>query len=197
MYITCIYGNLNVRILCVCVSDCEDKGVTSSRLVACITTLFLFSKIRAQLMVKHAMTMQPYLTTKCNVRHMFEMKILFFSYLTDEQYRIEHQLLCCIMGPSSGSQMKTPVLKTFFLQLSFVLSCVFMLSFQTQNDFMVICNVAKILELVVPLMEHPSETFLTTMEEDLMKLIIKYGMTVCHVYAIFTSCSFCFKYKQY
>uniref|UniRef100_A0A3Q3KR17 Nipped-B protein n=1 Tax=Mastacembelus armatus TaxID=205130 RepID=A0A3Q3KR17_9TELE len=91
-----------------------NKGVNSTRLVACITTLYLFSKIRAQLMVKHAMTMQPYLTTKCN----------------------------------------------------------------TANDFMVICNVAKILELVVPLMEHPSETFLATIEEDLMKLIIKYGMTV-------------------
>ncbi|XP_036383992.1 nipped-B-like protein A isoform X2 [Megalops cyprinoides] len=95
-------------------ADSEHKGVNSTRLVACITTLYLFSKIRAQLMVKHAMTMQPYLTTKCN----------------------------------------------------------------TQSDFMVICNVAKILELVVPLMEHPSETFLTTIEEDLMKLIIKYGMTV-------------------
>uniref|UniRef100_A0A8C9S7Z3 Nipped-B protein n=1 Tax=Scleropages formosus TaxID=113540 RepID=A0A8C9S7Z3_SCLFO len=94
--------------------DSENKSVNSSRLVACITTLYLFSKIRAQLMVKHAMTMQPYLTTKCN----------------------------------------------------------------TQSDFMVICNVAKILELVVPLMEHPSETFLATIEEDLMKLIIKYGMTV-------------------
>lgn len=47
---------------------------------------------------------------------------------------------------------------------------------------MVICNVAKILELVVPLMEHPSETFLTTIEEDLMKLIIKYGMTVSHIH---------------
>uniref|UniRef100_A0A8C0B344 Nipped-B protein n=1 Tax=Buteo japonicus TaxID=224669 RepID=A0A8C0B344_9AVES len=94
-------------------SDSDNKGVNSGRLVACITTLFLFSKIRPQLMVKHAMTMQPYLTTKCS----------------------------------------------------------------TQNDFMVICNVAKILELVVPLMEHPSETFLATIEEDLMKLIIKYGMT--------------------
>lgn len=35
-------------------------------------------------------------------------------------------------------------------------------------------------------MEHPSETFLATIEEDLMKLIIKYGMTVSslvyHVY---------------
>ncbi|KAK7933795.1 hypothetical protein WMY93_004691 [Mugilogobius chulae] len=92
----------------------ENKGVNSQRLVACITTLYLFSKIRAQLMVKHAMTMQPYLTTKCN----------------------------------------------------------------TANDFMVICNVAKILELVIPLMDHPSETFLATIEEDLMKLIIKYGMTV-------------------
>ncbi|XP_018103571.1 NIPBL, cohesin loading factor L homeolog isoform X1 [Xenopus laevis] len=95
-------------------ADSDSKGVNSGRLVSCITTLFLFSKIRPQLMVKHAMTMQPYLTTKCS----------------------------------------------------------------TQNDFMVICNVAKILELVVPLMEHPSETFLATMEEDLMKLIIKYGMTV-------------------
>ncbi|CAB1318327.1 unnamed protein product, partial [Coregonus sp. 'balchen'] len=95
-------------------ADIENKGVNSNRLVSCITTLFLFSKNRAQLMVKHAMTMQPYLTTKCN----------------------------------------------------------------TQSDFMVICNVAKILELVIPLMEHPSETFLTTIEEDLMKLIIKYGMTV-------------------
>ncbi|XP_053146903.1 nipped-B-like protein isoform X3 [Hemicordylus capensis] len=95
-------------------ADSDNKGVNSSCLVACITTLFLFSKIRPQLMVKHAMTMQPYLTTKCS----------------------------------------------------------------TQNDFMVICNVAKILELVVPLMEHPSETFLATIEEDLMKLIIKYGMTV-------------------
>ncbi|XP_069043032.1 nipped-B-like protein A isoform X5 [Lepisosteus oculatus] len=95
-------------------ADSENKSVNSNRLVACITTLYLFSKIRAQLMVKHAMTMQPYLTTKCN----------------------------------------------------------------TQSDFMVICNVAKILELVVPLMEHPSETFLATIEEDLMKLIIKYGMTV-------------------
>ncbi|XP_036454156.1 nipped-B-like protein A [Colossoma macropomum] len=92
----------------------EHKSVNSTRLVACITTLYLFSKIRAQLMVKHAMTMQPYLTTKCS----------------------------------------------------------------SQSDFMVICNVAKILELVVPLMEHPSESFLTTIEEDLMKLILKYGMTV-------------------
>ncbi|KAM9307263.1 nipped-B-like protein B isoform 2-T2 [Pholidichthys leucotaenia] len=95
-------------------ADCEDKGGSSGRLVACITTLYLFTKIRPHLLVKHAMTMQPYLTTKCN----------------------------------------------------------------TQNDFMMICNVAKILELVVPLMEHPSETLLTTIEEDLMKLIIKYGMMV-------------------
>ncbi|NXH56847.1 NIPBL protein, partial [Rhabdornis inornatus] len=91
-------------------SDSDNKGVNSGRLVACITTLFLFSKIRPQLMVKHAMTMQPYLTTKCS----------------------------------------------------------------TQNDFMVICNVAKILELVVPLMEHPSETFLATIEEDVQVLPEEY-----------------------
>uniref|UniRef100_A0A3P9IZF3 Nipped-B protein n=1 Tax=Oryzias latipes TaxID=8090 RepID=A0A3P9IZF3_ORYLA len=97
-----------------CLADCEEKGINSSRLVSCITTLLLFTKIRPQLMIKHAMTIQPYLTTKCN----------------------------------------------------------------SQNVFMVICNVAKILELVVPLMENPSEAFLTTIEEDLMKLIVKHGMTV-------------------
>uniref|UniRef100_A0A1A8PFT7 Nipped-B protein n=1 Tax=Nothobranchius rachovii TaxID=451742 RepID=A0A1A8PFT7_9TELE len=96
------------------IADCEDKGVNSSRLVACITTLYLITKIRSQFMVKHTMTLQPYLTNRCI----------------------------------------------------------------TQNDVMVICNVAKILELVIPLMENPSETFLTTTEEDLMKLIMKYGMMV-------------------
>lgn len=63
----------------------ENKGVNSTRLVACITTLYLFSKIRAQLMVKHAMTMQPYLTTKCNVSSLPVLLICFFE---------THQLKC-------------------------------------------------------------------------------------------------------
>jgi len=39
-------------------------------------------------------------------------------------------------------------------------------------------NVTRILELAVPLMEHPSETFLAQLEEDMMKLILKHGMMV-------------------
>lgn len=77
-------------------------------------------------------------------------------------------LLSCATPPPSGEIKKTH-------SPTAVIS---VLSFQTQNDFMVICNVAKILELIVPLMEFPSENFLTTVEEDLMKLIIKFGMTV-------------------
>lgn len=76
-YSYCIVIVSDINVFCVSVSDCEDKGVNSGRLVACITTLYLFSKIRAQLMVKHAMTMQPYLTTKCNV----STKVLFYSFL--------------------------------------------------------------------------------------------------------------------
>ena len=49
---------------------------------------------------------------------------------------------------------------------------------QTQGDYLVIHNVARILELVVPLMEHPSETFLASLEEDLMRLTVKHGQTV-------------------
>jgi len=39
-------------------------------------------------------------------------------------------------------------------------------------------NVTRILELAVPLVEHPSETFLAQLEEDMMKLILKHGMMV-------------------
>ena len=39
-------------------------------------------------------------------------------------------------------------------------------------------NVARILELSVPLMDHPSEGFLAQLEEDMMKLILKHGMMV-------------------
>lgn len=44
----------------------EGKS-TSSRLVACLSTLYLFSKIKADLMVRHATTLQPYLDIKCSV----------------------------------------------------------------------------------------------------------------------------------
>lgn len=63
----CFFGLTLLDQVSACISACEEKGFNSDRLVSCITTLHLFSKIRAQLMVKHAMTMQPYLTTKCNV----------------------------------------------------------------------------------------------------------------------------------
>ncbi|XP_059905989.1 nipped-B-like protein A isoform X2 [Gadus macrocephalus] len=93
--------------------DCEGRE-DSDHLISSLTTLYLFCKIRAQLLVKHALAMQPYLATEC--------------------YR--------------------------------------------ENDYMVVCNVARILELVVPLMEEPSRGLLLTLEEDLMRLIIKHGVTV-------------------
>ncbi|CAE1303158.1 SCC2 [Acanthosepion pharaonis] len=91
-----------------------ESTTNPQRLIACLTTLFLFSRIKADLMLPHAMTLQPYLDIKCN----------------------------------------------------------------TQGDVLVLHNVARILELVVPLMEHPSESFLMQLEEDMMKLILKHGMMV-------------------
>jgi len=49
---------------------------------------------------------------------------------------------------------------------------------QSQEDMVLLNNVTRILELAVPLMEHPSETFLAQLEEDMMKLILKHGMMV-------------------
>jgi len=49
---------------------------------------------------------------------------------------------------------------------------------QSQEDMVLLNNVTRILELAVPLVEHPSETFLAQLEEDMMKLILKHGMMV-------------------
>ena len=43
---------------------------------------------------------------------------------------------------------------------------------------MVLHYVSKILKEVVPLMEHPSESFLAALEEDLVKLTMKHGQLV-------------------
>lgn len=45
----------------------EGKGSSSQRLVSSLSSLYLISKIKPQLLVKHAMTLQPYLSTKCSV----------------------------------------------------------------------------------------------------------------------------------
>ncbi|XP_015917396.1 nipped-B-like protein A [Parasteatoda tepidariorum] len=46
----------------------------------------------------------------------------------------------------------------------------------TQSDFLLLRNVAQTLELVVPLIEHPSESFLAQIEEDMIKLILRQHM---------------------
>jgi cohesin loading factor subunit SCC2 len=43
------------------------KEALSQRLVACLTTLYLLAKIRPQLLIDHATTLQPYLSLKCKV----------------------------------------------------------------------------------------------------------------------------------
>ncbi|ENN74150.1 hypothetical protein YQE_09123, partial [Dendroctonus ponderosae] len=86
----------------------------SERLLACVTTLQSFAKIRPQLLIKHASTLQPYLGLKCH----------------------------------------------------------------TDGDTKIISCVARMLELVVPLMEHPSDSFLAQLEEDAMKLIFQYNRPI-------------------
>lgn len=94
--------------------ETTDNSSTSQRLVACLTTLHLFAKIRPQLLVKHASTLQPYLSLKC----------------------------------------------------------------QSHGDIQIISSVARMLELVVPLMDHPSESFLAQLEEDSMKLILQHDRPI-------------------
>ena len=44
----------------------EARGC-SNRQMACLSTLYLFSKIKPDLMVQHVTTLQPYLEIKCSV----------------------------------------------------------------------------------------------------------------------------------
>lgn len=62
---------------------------------------------------------------------------------------------------------------------------------QNQGDVIVIHYVASILELVVPLLDHPSETFLASLEEDIIKLTMKQGQMVHHTKHILLFCNKC------
>lgn len=92
----------------------SSAGGASQHLVACLTTLYLFSKIRPQLLVRHAATIQPYLSMR-------------------------------LAGPA---------------------------------DYLVLQNATRCLELVVPLMEHPSEAFLAQVEESLAKQLLRHGLAL-------------------
>ncbi|XP_065558783.1 nipped-B-like protein B isoform X2 [Artemia franciscana] len=90
--------------------ESQSRG-SSVRLVACLRTLYMFAKIRPSLVVKHGITLQPYLSIRC----------------------------------------------------------------QTQGDQLVVGAVAKTLALIIPLMEHPSESFLSQLESDCIKIICLHG----------------------
>ncbi|KRF81724.1 nipped-B protein isoform X1 [Drosophila virilis] len=86
----------------------ELEDTDNASMLGCITTLHLLAKVRPQLLIRHAMTIEPYLNIKCH----------------------------------SASAAKF------------------------------ICAVADILEKVVPLVNNASESFLASLEEHLMLLVV-------------------------
>lgn len=93
----------------------------SRKVLSCVTTLHLLTKVRPTLVVKHGITLEPYLNIKCSS----------------------------------------------FTGLKFI------------------SKIAEILELIVPLMEHPSESFLAELEVNLMTLVC------CQNQSIVSSCLSC------
>lgn len=91
-----------------------DRSCNHQRMLNCLTTLYLFAKVKPALMVEHAQTMQPYLSMNAT----------------------------------------------------------------SPDEIAVLIQVIKILEMVVPLMDHPSTTFLSQVEDILIKLMLKSGQTV-------------------
>lgn len=97
------------------------EGSDNDKVLNCVTTLRMLSKVRPLLLVKHAMTLEPYLNIKGNPNHI----VRFISF------------------------------------------------------------VAEILQQVVPLMEHPGESFLADLETHLMMLVCS------HTQVVVTSCLAC------
>ena len=48
----------------------ETNSSQSTRFCACVATLFLFAKIRPQLLVNHAITLEGYLSLRCQVSNL-------------------------------------------------------------------------------------------------------------------------------
>ncbi|CAH8644983.1 unnamed protein product [Schistosoma guineensis] len=92
----------------------EISSQSNQRLVACLATLHLLTKIRPELMVQYTMVLQPYLSIRCN----------------------------------------------------------------EASDAHVLHYVARILEATLPLMEHPSETLVAQLEEDMVRLTLRHGKMV-------------------
>ncbi len=98
----------------------SSKGV-SQRLVSCLCTLFLFCKVKPDLLVKHTMTIQPYLNIKCNVScHPFQIcfkavtfhnlvcvgtkgAVLAFKTTHRRLFSPKETCSCCITWPESWS----------------------------------------------------------------------------------------------
>ncbi|XP_037927462.1 nipped-B protein [Teleopsis dalmanni] len=99
----------------------ELEDTDNTRMLGCITTLHLLAKVRPQLLIQHAITIEPYLNIKCH--------------------------------PATAPKF--------------------------------ICAVADILEKVVPLVNNASESFLATLEEHLMLLVVSLNQ------AVVTSCVSC------
>lgn len=95
-------------------SGAQIQKNNQDRLLACLTTLSIFSKVRPELMVKHAETLQPYLS----------------------------------------------------------------MTLGTPAEQQVLNEVINMLERVVPLMNHPSDMFLSGLDESLSSLATNSGMVI-------------------
>ncbi|KAG8234266.1 hypothetical protein J437_LFUL006511 [Ladona fulva] len=168
----------------------EESRGSSQRLVACLTTLYLFAKIRPQLLVAHAITLQPYLSLKCQCDitfggHCFNMARK--DWLREEVFWLialfEEDILWNTKSIEYHNREKK---QRVVEEIAVKFNCTVNeeqrkwhnLRNQTQGDYQIISNVARTLELVVPLMEHPSDTFLAQLEEDSVKLILQHDKTV-------------------
>lgn len=72
--------------------------MTSRDLLASLTTLHLFSKVRPDLLVPHADTLQPYLAIKCSVstyfdHHQYNINICLAVILSTYLYNCRIQLI--------------------------------------------------------------------------------------------------------
>jgi len=72
-------------------------------LANCMSTLTIFCKVKPTLMLKHATTLQPYLSTQCTVSSLLELVYISYMCVLLESRGCDGYSLCCFHSGVGGS----------------------------------------------------------------------------------------------
>ena len=158
---------------------CVGKGPSLNsnpnreKLVSCISTLCLFTKAEPSLTIQHAAFLEPYLRMDWQVKWMSERLLLLKMKTIMLSSRWKRKCISCFWYDTILSDC---VFSPYFSSLQVAGSCE------------VFCQVSQILQLVMPLVDHPSESFLANIEEQLVEVVFSAPQEVSYTVSFDLEC---------